>query len=153
VLSTELLEPNRLREQIEVKTVQNFTEEDGTTSFLVEFESVFAGWIVATNISGHPHSTVSFGTSSVPLCDTAYNHAASAEGRPFCVPLSKQGDTGSEYNMVHEYVLGETGAGAFTPRFSYHEVRYLKVMGAHTLPRLVGYKLLSLSTGILLRLL
>ena len=36
--------------------------------------------------------------------------------------------------MQHEYVIGPTGSGSFVPRFSYHEVHFLVIVGLSEAP-------------------
>ena len=82
ILSTEVLEPNRVRETIKVKQVipvySSSTEGGGDNgngrkslpAFLVEFDTIFTGWISATDIQADPYGTVTFETGTT----LAYRH-------------------------------------------------------------------------------
>ena len=144
-----------------------------TTAFLVEFDTIFAGWIEVTDIETAPHAEVTFDTGSVPICGSAFNIAAAKLGQTYCgvaepgmgaTPSSsgsashreeEQGHghstaTFPEYNMVHKLRVGASGNGSFAPRFSYHEVKYLRVsvtsptptggVGFLRTPTIVGYR-------------
>ena len=125
-LTTEWLEPNRLRERVGLAD-----SYAGAAGFMLKFERVFAGH-VSLRLRGTPGSTVAIRASSLPLCGDAFADAAAAAGRPHCVASFP------EYGMQHELVLGAAGEGAFAPRFSYHEVQYLFVNSTRAPTDVVG---------------
>lgn len=142
-VTPEVLEPNRLREAIAAKTITPMPTlgyvVDGLVGkvYLVEMERVFTGFISLRNLSGQtPGGTITIQATSVPVCGTAPAAAAAAAGRPYC-------STAPEYNMQHEYVVGQTGGGTFSPRFSYHQVHFVVISGlakAPELSQIVGHR-------------
>lgn len=128
-ITPEVLEPNRLREAIPAKAITPMPSSayfvGGLVGkvYLVEMEQVFTGFISLRNLSGQmPGATITIQATSVPVCGTAPAAAATAAGRPYC-------SKAPEYNMQHEYIVGQTGGGSFSPKFSYHEVHFLVISG------------------------
>jgi hypothetical protein len=72
VLSTDVAEPNRLREVVVPKTMRwadsNSDSDGGSDVLVVEMEHVFVGWLEIQNISGAPGSTITINVSTVPFC-------------------------------------------------------------------------------------
>ena len=73
VLSTDIAEPNRLREIVLPKTMRwadsnSDSSEAGSDVLVVEMEHVFVGWLEIRNISGAPGSTITINVSTVPFC-------------------------------------------------------------------------------------
>ena len=72
MLSTDVAEPNRLREVVLPKTMRwadsNSDLDGGSDVLVVEMEHVFVGWLEIQNISGAPGSTITINVSTVPFC-------------------------------------------------------------------------------------
>jgi len=54
--------------------------------------------------------------------------------------------TAEEYNMADSFTFGPSGRGAFSMRFSYHEIQFLTIEGLDKAPALsdvVGYRIAS----------
>jgi hypothetical protein len=88
----------------------------------VTMEEVFTGWFEVRNMTGKPHSTVTFQVSTFPG-----------------VPI--------EFSMQDTYTFDDSGRGSFRMRFAYHEIHYITITGLLHPPLLtdiVGTRLTSL---------
>ena len=125
VLSTDVAEPNRLRERVMPKSVR----WDGD-ALVVEMEQVFVGWLEVRNMTGEPGATAVINVSTVPFC---------SEQTDSCTHSSRP----AEFNMQHRYVFGPCGTGSFMPRFSYHEIAHVAIFGLTrgSQPEIIGHRI------------
>jgi alpha-L-rhamnosidase len=125
ILSTDVAEPNRVRESVQPKTLRW-----DRNVLLVEMQEVFVGWVEVQNMSGKPGGTVVINVSTVPFCSQQTDSCAHS-AHP------------AEFNMQHIYVFGPSGTGSFKPRFSYHETAYIAIFGLNNgcQPGIIGHRI------------
>jgi len=156
VLSTDVAEPNRLREQVRPK-VMEWQADNGT--LLIEMDRVFVGWLELRNMTGRPGCKVVVNVSTVAWCQLPTDICKYASNLQLLVIdgsllrdcLSsghddKKGDGGphaAEFNMQHRYTFGPSGRGNFMPKFSYHETWHVAIMGLEvgSFPTVVGHRI------------
>ena len=76
-------------------------------TFVVEMEELFSGWIEVRNMSGKPHSTVTF-------------------------KVSTDASTEMEFNMQDTYTFGASGRGSFRMRFACEEPTQSPLLSSHS---------------------
>lgn len=103
-------------------------------------EQVFTGFISLLDIKGKPGATAKIMASAIPFAGTPACTFAAAQGRPYCAGiLPNVSHPGApEYTMQHEYVFDSTGWGSFLPRFSYHEIHFIVIVGLSEAPPLAS---------------